>query len=239
MKKTMFVLCTFVLLVATSCARKPADGQTPGMWYENDVTKVKKTFKVAGFEKIALAGSVDVKYVQGDTMSVVAGGSEDMVERLDITSDGTTLRVKQKDSNGIHINIGSKSAVVYVTSPDIVEVTVTGSGDFRSKKHVDTDNMKIKVKGSGDVSFSDIICNSLDVSVYGSGDVELKKVKSATTGLLVKGSGDISVKFDGSGDVESKVYGSGDISLKGKVRSEKHVIKGSGDVHTDKLSSGL
>lgn len=231
----MLVLCTLALLVAVSCARKPADGQMPGMWYDNDVTKVKKTFKVDGFEKIALAGSVDVKYVQGDSMSVVAGGSAELVDRLDITSDGTTLRVRYKDSNGIHINIGPENAVVYVTSPDIVEVTVTGSGDFRSKGHVDTDNMKIKVKGSGDVLFSDIICDSLEAAVYGSGDVELKNVKAARTSLVVRGSGDISAKFDGSGAVESKVYGSGDISLKGRVRSERHVIKGSGDVHTGKL----
>lgn len=235
MRKTMFVLCTIALLAAASCARKPADGQTPGMWYGKDVAEVKKTFKVDGFEKIALAGSVDVKYVQGDTTSVIAKGTADMVERLDIKSDGTTLRVKYKDNNGIHINIGSKSAVVYVTSPDIVEVAITGSGDFRSKGHVDTDNMNIMVKGSGDVSFSDIICNSLEASVYGSGDVELKNVKAARTSFVVKGSGDISAKFDGCGTVESFIYGSGDISLKGKVRSEKHVIKGSGDVHTGKL----
>lgn len=236
MGKKTFILYAFAMLAMASCTKGIVTKKD--FWWsgDGDVTKVCKTFKVGGFEKIVLTGSVDVKYVQGDTVSVTAKGARKMVERLDVTSDGMSLYVKCKPEKGVNINIGSGSAVVYVTSPDIIAVSITGSGDFRSKGHVDTDNMKIKVKGSGDVSFAGIICDTLDVSVFGSGDVELKKVKAAVTMLDVKGSGDIRARFAGSGSVESRVFGSGDISLKGTVRSEKHVVKGSGDVDTGKLT---
>lgn len=237
MRKMIFRLSTFALFATVSCTGISEKGKDLVMSYDSDVKNVTRALKVDKFEKIALVGSVDVKYVQGDSLSVIAKGNEKDVSRLDATSDGSTLYIRYKKNSGVNINVGSGAAVVYVTSPDITAVSVKGSGDFHSKGRVDTDNMIISVKGSGDVSFDDLICDALNVSVYGSGDVEMKKVTTAMAGLETMGSGDISVNFDNSGVVESSVYGSGDISLKGTVRSEKHVVKGSGDVNTDKLSA--
>lgn len=232
-KLSLFVIVACVFMACSACR---LSGNSSDTLINAGDSGASRSFKVGGFEKIALQGSVNVKYIQGDTTEVRAEGTADFLESLDISSDGVTLLVRQKERKNRIFELNTNKSVVYVTSPDIVSVSVTGSGDFRSKKHVDTDNMIIRVKGSGDVSFADIICDTLDVRVFGSGDADMKKVKAAHTMLTVKGSGDVSVGFDGSGTVESRIFGSGDITLKGTVRAEKHSIKGSGDIHCGKFT---
>ena len=145
---------------------------------------------------------------------------------------------------------------VYVTSPDIVAVRLNGSGDFVSEKKVDTDNMAITLRGSGDISFDDLLCDrckvdligsgditldrleaqSASATLIGSGDIRLKLIKVLDTTLSVKGSGDIKAEFGkGCGAVDCDLNGSGDISLQGKVARFHQSKHGSGDIDIDNL----
>ena len=50
---------------------------------------------------------------------------------------------------------------VYVTSPDLIGVTLKGSGEFISSEKVDSDNLEITLAGSGDILFTEIICDKI------------------------------------------------------------------------------
>jgi DUF4097 and DUF4098 domain-containing protein YvlB len=147
-------------------------------------------------------------------------------------------------------------AEIYVTSPDLVSVRLSGSGDFTSEKRVDTDQMDIVLRGSGDIAFTDLLCDDCHVELIGSGNIDIKRLEAKTsdatlvgsgdidldlwhvlsTRLSLKGSGDINADFnEGCQAVDCELRGSGDITLSGVVsRFSKHET-GSGDVNVGEL----
>ena len=100
---------------------------------------------------------------------------------------------------------------------------------------LDTDNLDIELRGSGDVEFDNVICDHIGVALVGSGDVEVKKVKTLQSMVELIGSGDIKMKFEDSGRVEARLMGSGDIALSGRVQSLREDVRGSGDLETSRL----
>ncbi len=198
---------------------------------------VEESRQLTGFERIELQGSLDVKYLQADSFSVVVKAPQEVIDKVETRVVDHTLVVNMKGENTI-INFGvsdGDDVSVWVTSPDFLGIVLRGSGDFDSEGLVDTDTLNIELNGSGDIEFHNIICDRMNVNLVGSGDVEVKNVKTQWSGVNLVGSGDIKIKFDDSGVVESKLVGSGDITLKGIVRDFRSQVRGSGDMDTDEL----
>ena len=107
------------------------------------------------FERIEISGSPTVVYTQADTFGVRVEGPDNLIPRILTETEGGTLYVRNKGKMGfVNFTIGDKSDVtVYVSSPDLVGVGVSGSGDFISRKPLDTDTMDIALRGSGDITF--------------------------------------------------------------------------------------
>ena len=196
--------------------------------------------QLKGFERIELLGSLDVKYEQTDSFSVVVKAPQKVIDDVQTRVEGNKLVVNMKGSNKF-LNMGvsdSKGVTVYVTSPDFIGIELKGSGDFECKKLLDTDRLDIVLRGSGDIAFDDIICDQVNVTLVGSGDVDVKHVKALRSTVDLVGSGDVKMRFDDSGEVESLLTGSGDITLSGAVKNYKSHVRGSGDMHTEKLNIG-
>jgi hypothetical protein len=214
---------------------------------------------IKGFEEVEVVGSPNVYYTQADSFSVRVKGPDNFVDNILTEKNGKTLTVRNKGKWGV-VNISfsdEDELAVYVTSPDLVAVRVNGSGDFISTDLIDTDNMNITLRGSGDINIDKLLCDRCDVELIGSGDIDLPEVeaketsavlvgsgdikmglsKVADTHLSLKGSGDIKVDFsEGCRSVDCTVNGSGDIGLSGKIghfRGEKH---GSGDIDIANLT---
>lgn len=226
---------------------------------------VEQTLKVKPFENIVMKGSLNVVYTQGDSISVRVKGDENLMDKVEIFSDGKTITISNK---GISFNQvddfvrGLKDGfngqysipVVYITSPDLISVSVHGSGSFEAQKTVDTDNMNLELKGSGDITFGDLLCDNLNTSLIGSGDVKVENLRAIRTILnlrgsgdvqveqfnvdyteaTVLGSGDISITGDNCGTIHATVTGSGDINISGDFREMKKNVYGSGDVNYEK-----
>ena len=214
---------------------------------------------IKGFEEVEVVGSPNVYYTQADSFSVRVKGPDNFVDNILTEKNGKTLTVRNKGKWGV-VNISfsdEDELAVYVTSPDLVAVRVNGSGDFISTDLIDTDNMNITLRGSGDINIDKLLCDRCDVELIGSGDIDLPEVEAketsavlvgsgdikmglstvADTRLSLKGSGDIKVDFsEGCRSVDCTVNGSGDIGLSGKIghfRGEKH---GSGDIDIANLT---
>lgn len=215
------------------------------------------------FEQIQISGSPTVVYAQADTIGVRLEGPEKMVENIVTEVKDHTLYVYNKNRvdlkvGFINLNWGDKDDVtVYVSSPDLVGVRLDGSGDFISRKMVDTDVMNIVLRGSGDIDFENIICdacttelvgsgdiniNRLDARMstamlIGSGDINITEVNVVETDLSLKGSGDIAVNFvEGCQSAQCQLNGSGDITLEGTLNHYDAHKSGSGDINTDRLT---
>jgi len=253
MKKYVFSLLVLMVPALYSCS-------TNGLKvnYATDADVVSQSRGLAGFDRVEINGSPTVFYTQTDSFSVRVKGPKDVVDNIVTAVDGNTLSIRNKGKIGVfNVTLGGENNLsVYVTSPDLIGVSLNGSGDFISENHVDTDVLDIRLKGSGDIRFSDVLCDRCDVELIGSGDldvkhldtretsavlvgsgdIEIRQMNVADTRLSLRGSGDIDVDFvSGCGSVNAELQGSGDITLKGQVRHFDMHKRGSGDVNTGNL----
>lgn len=201
--------------------------------------KTSRQVNVKYFSRIEVMGAADVVFRQtsGGRPQVTVVGNSDDVERVKVSSDGKTLYVSEKLGLGSwHLFSDGDEVKVYVSAPDLTAVSIIGSADFDANGKVDTDNLSIIVRGSGDVEMKNVICDNASVQVLGSGDVDIKNlVAQRRADINVKGSGDVDINFVKSGHVSCSILGSGDVELKGRVKSLKKLVKGSGDIDTEKL----
>lgn len=223
MKKTLFLLAGVLLISACSVnfrsSRKKHEPLTT------------KTPQVEPFERIEVAGSFDVFYNQSDSTSVRIVAPASVLSKLDIQSDGRTLHIGEvRDLTSFSLSRALEDVKVYVTSPDLVASEMAGSGDFKAMGHVDTDDLRLSIAGSGEISFDDIICNSIKVDIAGSGDVELDNVTTVKANFSIAGSGDIKAHFAQCDKVDTSIAGSGDVKLSGHVKHHKESVAGSGEV---------
>lgn len=236
----MIMMAAFVAAMMTGGATM-ARGSN-GMVAEMNVNggkKASRRMNVAYFSKIDIKGGANVVFRQtnGGKPKVTIAGYKADVDMVSVKSDGRTLTITQADNrSGWHVFGSGKEVTVYVSAPDLTAVNIFGSGDFRADGKVDTDNLLVVVKGSGDVDMRNVICDNADIQISGSGDVEIKNlVAQRHAGIKVYGSGDVDIKFTRSGYVTCGVYGSGDVELKGYVKGLKKNVKGSGEIETDGL----
>ena len=246
------ILLMAVAMMSTSCARQMR------MLEIGDSKIVSESRPLNGFEKIEINGSPNVYYTQADSFSVKVRCSENGQENILTDVNDGTLFIRNRGKVGI-LNVvinDEDQAEIFVTSPDLVSVRLNGSGDFKSEKRVDSDMMEIMLRGSGDIDFTDLICDDChvdligsgnidihrleaketDASLIGSGDINLELWRVVSTRLGLKGSGDIDVTFnEGCQAVDCELRGSGDIELSGVVSRFSQQKSGSGDVNVDKL----
>ena len=251
MFKVAFVVAVSVLTV--SCVHRTRV-------FTNKDSKAKSEVRnLRGFEKIEINGSPTVYYTQADSFSVKVTGSSESVEAMITEVDHGTLIIRNRGKVGIFNVVLSDDdqAAVYVNSPDLISVCLNGSGDFIGNYQVDTDNLDIVLRGSGDIRFENIICDKCQIDLVGSGDIGISRIEAKdlsavlvgsgdirlhernvqSTDLRLKGSGDIDADFDhGCKEVNCELHGSGDITLCGSVDRYSMQKSGSGEVDVDDLS---
>ena len=234
------VVCGGVCMACYSSKDVKADGRT-----------VTKTPQVGYFSKVEAYGSADVKFVQGKRSGVRIVGAKYLVDNLVVEQKGETLVLTNKGTGIPFFSASSDDLTVYVTSPDLTDVTMKGSGDFEMDGNLDTDNLNVTLVGSGDADIHSVVCDNVkfDVrgsgdlnaesieckqaacSVYGSGDVKLGSVTADNVAMLVQGSGDMGAVLRGVAYTSAKVLGSGDIGVVfNNCNTAECEVRGSGDI---------
>ena len=190
---------------------------------------VQEDRKVGKFTSIAIQGSPTVIYRQGNTCSVKVRANKSVIKDIKTTIDKGCLNVSMKGNGGFFVFSKEKPITIYVTSPDLIGVEIAGSGDFKSEMPLDTDNIRLVVRGSGDIDVKDIEALTTDISVIGSGEIDVNQQKVINTDVRLSGSGDITIKCESCGNINSNLTGSGDISIYGSVNNISKQKAGSGD----------
>lgn len=195
----------------------------------------------------------DVQFVQSDSSYVLLRGDAEVLKCVSLKRDGSVLRIETKDKSMFDSKLGS--VLVTVSSPNLVNVEIEGTGDFTVKGTVDTDKLHVLSCGTGDVEFSDVVCDAMAVELNGTGDFDAKRVETLSFGMESNGTGDAdlslynaeesSFRSAGSGDIRVRfnncvkasyvVLGSGDVTLSGDLRQLMETACGSGDVDKSRL----
>ena len=258
MKVKQSLVTSLLVLVMAQTIVSCISCEKKGMAVFDGGPEVTQYRRLKGFDKIEIWGSPTVYYSQADSFSVKVEGPERLVDDIITKVEGGSLSIRNRGKIGmININFGNMNdVVVYVQSPDLIGVHLNGSGDFICKNHIDTDEMSVVLRGSGDMTFNDILCDHCTTELTGSGDIDIQRLEAITssvtligsgdvdvfqnnvqeTDIMLRGSGDIAVRFDGNcKKVDCQLVGSGDISLRGEVERMNMHKSGSGDIDTDRL----
>ncbi|WP_020400522.1 head GIN domain-containing protein [Kordiimonas gwangyangensis] len=197
---------------------------------------------VDAFKSIKLMGSMDVEVTVGERQSVKVIADSDIIDHLETSVSGDTLRVKLENGHYGHIKVmrvivtmpemtgasiqGSGDMIVTGAAADDFELELQGSGDATFKK-AKFGKIDIELQGSGDIEL-DGSCDDIKIELQGSGDVDAGDLKCKTADVDLRGSGDI--EFFASESAGVGVHGSGDVVVKGSPDKINSRVRGSGDI---------
>lgn len=238
MKLQLIMAATIALAGITACANTDKTMDANGeIATENSEKAEKRYFNDLDFSQVKVAGNYEVYYTQNSKTSVMARGRAKDLDRMEITVTGKALKIgSKKDHKLFGWSSGEGGCVkIYISSPHMSSVSIAGSGSFSSKRGIDTETMKVSVAGSGDVDMGRLTCGKLSADIAGSGEVSVDSLTTQHTDISIAGSGDVNMGMINGGKVEVSIAGSGEVELKGRAKSFKQSVAGSGDIDITKL----
>ncbi len=199
------------------------------------------------FHEIRLDGSADIYLKQSSDIEngiIEIEGQQNIVDILNTDVVGGQLII-DFDKQCVSY---SKRLVLTITTKDLSEIKLRGSGDIVTLTKFEGDDLLASISGSGDMEL-ELNYNDVDTEINGSGCIDLYG-EGYSLDIDIDGSGDIdgfefpvnraTVSISGSGDAKVNVSdhlkvdinGSGDVYYRGTPSTEVD-IDGSGDVRHD------
>lgn len=208
MKKiaSIFVGLVMVFLCATCISAKGSSED-----------KVSETRSVSAFHSIEVESVAGVYFTQSDTYSLRVEGEKKWVDLTKCTvKDGVLLITwAEKGKKKTTKNVNRLS--IYISAPDLQEVTFEGVGSFNCKSRLNLKDVKFDIQGVGSLKVADLHARNVKIDLEG------------------VGSGELTVDCD---QLDASVEGVGSLTLSGKARSA-HISKdGIGSVSTRRLKVG-
>src|ERR1700754_1047972 len=130
-----------------------------------------ETRQVSGFDAAASAGSFNVYIKMGGTESVKVDADASIISEIETVVEGHTLKIRFKDREGRH-NHNYRKADVYVTAKSLNSLPNSGSGSMKVDGTISTDDFKVVLSGSGDISTA-VKSDALHAVISGSGSIKL------------------------------------------------------------------
>lgn len=242
MKRINLILAALLFLIISLPA------QSIGKKVIGDNHYIQKIKKVGDFKKLVVNHvKANVIYSNNpDSAGMVRiYGEENVVNLLDITSDEKQEKLSIKYINMANVENGL--LMIYVFSPAIELVDITGGVIVESTDKIESQQLKLAVSGSGQIKMTNLDCNKLTVSLLtGSGDVLVKgkaveakysvigggeiradELLAANAGCSLKGNGNIGCNVDKL--LKVSIWGNGNIYYKGNAEVKSSII-GKGNV---------
>ncbi|MDM8159202.1 head GIN domain-containing protein [Labilibaculum sp. K2S] len=207
-----------------------------------------ETRNVGSFESVSLAIHAKVFITQENSTSVKMKGDADDLEEIITEVEDGTLKIKRRKNKSWGWNNSFKNIEVYISSSQIKNLSISGSGNIVAKSPIETTNAKYAISGSGNIFIEDLSAENVECHISGSGDINLKGNGLKELEIHISGSGDVdagnlksenvSVRVSGSGDckvyatknLNARVAGSGDIYYRGKPDFIDSKSAGSGHI---------
>jgi hypothetical protein len=174
-------------------------------------------FDLAGFSKVDAGSAFRVEITQGDGYSVSVTVDDNLVDRLDVTKSGDTLRIYLKPSTSIHnVNMSAKVTMPDLTGLDLSGATRTTIAGFSSGKSLDAEvsgasrlqgdiksgNARFDLSGASQMDLQGSAGN-LDLTVSGASTATLDGFESKNTSVEASGASHATVNASGALNVEA------------------------------------
>ena len=231
-QKTMSLMALAALVVLVSSCNWKVEKHFKG---SNGPKVTKNIENVAPFERIRIDAPCNVYFTQGDTTMVkVVASDAEVMEKFKVTVDDGCLDIRMKGKGWSNWK-KKRSATIYVSSPDLIEVDMHGAGNFEVEGQLDTDTLRLRLKGAGNMDFPNIICDRIEAHLKGVGNMDFHQLQTQQAEISLRGVGNIDAHFVKSGSVRCTLQGVGDIDLSGEVKSLVKKVQGTGKIDVSDL----
>lgn len=189
---------------------------------------VTKQIRIDDFDRLEVAGSMDVVYKQvkgKPTLEIYT--ADNIVDLVKTEVVNGTLKIGFKKGYSISYN----KLIIRVSSEDINAISLAGSGSIDLANGVKTNKMNISLAGSGDVMGKNIFCQEdLRIALSGSGDVTMQQLACNQFDVSLAGSGDVLMKDVNVHTAKVSLAGSGCVEMYGKTDKSHFELAGSGEI---------
>lgn len=198
--------------------------------------QIKETRSVEPFTKLSFRVPGKLILKQGSPQSVVLSGDKETLEKIETEVSGSRLSIGHAEKwNWRNWNWRDENKItVYITVKDIEAISVSGSGDLLSDGKINSQDMELKVSGSGSLTIELDAKGELTADVSGSGNMEVNG-NCRDFESSVSGSGKIKATTTITGKADVAVSGSGKVEMSGTANQIKTHISGSGKVLASNL----
>ena len=231
-QKTMSLMALAALVVLVSSCNWKVEKH----FKSSNGPKVTATLpNVQPFERIRIDAPCNVYFTQGNTTKVkmVASDSE-VMKKTKVMVGGGCLDIRMKGKGWSNWK-RKRSVSIYVSSPDLIEVDMHGAGSFNVEGDLDTDTLRLRLKGAGNMDFPNIICDRIEAHLEGVGNMDFHQLQTQQAEISLRGVGNIDAHFIKSGSVRCTLQGVGDIDLTGEVKSLEKKVQGTGKIDVSDL----
>jgi hypothetical protein len=210
------------LLLTASCSH---DGEVFGPRVRGTgPTEVDKR-TVAAFNRLEVKIDAEVILTQGPQREVRVEAQRNILDVLETELNGDELQIEYGRA---HV-VGNPTVKVYITTPSLSEVEVSGSGKLRTTAPWSASSFRVGVSGSGEADVDVSGVDGLRTTISGSGEVKLGGNAASNT-ISISGSGKVSAYDLSTQDTYASISGSG----KAYVRASRTLsaeISGSGSIY--------
>ncbi len=220
MKKLISALLILLAVVLTS------SGQT------------RETRNVSDFDKISYGLPGKLYFTQGSPQKVELVGDKEVLEEIETNVEGDRLILRREGKWFDWSWDDDDDLKVYITVPNLEALSVSGSGDALGQNLIKSDELDLKVSGSGNLTIEFDATGDVTARVSGSGDINVKGT-SADFSSSVSASGKVLASSLQAGDCDFDISGSGRIEVNGTSRSARVQISGSGKVMASNLQTDV
>lgn len=176
------------------------------------------------FEKVKSSGDFNVHITKGDDYEVVINAEQNIIPYIETYGSGNTLNI---DIRGIHNIQNTLPMEVFVTTPNLNGVKLSGSGIITTD-YFYSDDFNIIISGSGYISAA-VDALKIDALISGSGKLDISG-NTNSGGFNISGSGEIDAYNLALHNCNAKISGSGDLWVNVEQNLVAH-ISGSGTIY--------
>ncbi len=147
-----------------------------------------KSIAVEDFDKVIVSPHISVSFVQGSQNKVEVHSSTEPLEKLNVEVVANTLRLyldgaktytdskKEKGDNYSYSNPIYKGTVITatVTYTQLEELSLRGEEKFVCESPLKQDKFRLKIFGESQVSFKEVVLQSLMTTIYGESFLEIE-----------------------------------------------------------------
>ena len=205
-------------------------------------------YDVTAFTEISVKNNAKLILKQDDVQSVTVTANDEVFEKLIVEIKDRKLVVRYSANTWFDSSWKAGAITVYVSVPQIDELTVSGSGSIISDELITARVLDCYVSGSGFIRLSNLkaekitsglsgsghlqlageeVVSDLKMSVSGSGSIKASGLKAKNVNVLISGSGNCAV--NAIDQLNCKIAGSGNVTYTGNPEV-KTTIVGSGKV---------